>query len=165
VRFRIEQRFGLPLETVEDTLCDPAFIEHMAALPKLGQPHLLAHKVRGDRVDQQVRYAFVGDLSSAVRRVVDPAKLTWIEDSSTDRSTHRATFKILPDHYAGLLRCSGTFALTARPDGTSRIAEGDMVVSVPLVGSKVERAIVSGLEEHAREEASLVETWAAKPRD
>jgi hypothetical protein len=162
VRFRIEQRFGLPLATVEDTLCDPAFVERMAALPKLGNPKLLAHRADERWVHQQVRYAFVGDLSSAVRRVVDPAKLTWVEDSSTDRTTHRTTFKILPDHYAGLLRCSGTFALAPDAGGTRRVAEGEVVVSVPLVGSKVERAIVSGLEEHAREETGLVEGWAAE---
>jgi hypothetical protein len=163
VRFRIEQRFSVKLETVEDTLSDPAFVERMASLPKLGRPRLLSHRVDGGWVYQQVRYAFVGDLSSAVRRVVDPAKLTWVEDSATDRSTHRTTFKILPDHYAGLLRCSGTFALAPLAGGgTSRVAEGDVVVSVPLVGSKVERAIVSGLEEHAREETGLVEAWAAE---
>jgi uncharacterized protein DUF2505 len=161
VRFRIEQRFGAPLAAVENALCEPAFIEGMASLPKLGRPQLVSHRVDGDWVYQQVRYAFVGDLSSAVRRVVDPAKLTWVEDSATDRTTHRATFKILPDHYAGLLRCNGTFTLTAVPSGASRVAEGDMVVSVPLVGSKVERAIISGLEDHAREEAGLVEEWVA----
>ena len=163
MRFRIEQRFGLPVTTVEDTLCDPAFVERMASLPKLGRPKLLDHRVDGDRIYQQVRYTFVGDLSSAVRRVVDPAKLTWVEDSATDRSTHRTTFKILPDHYAALLRCSGTFVLAPRPGGTSRVAEGDVIVSVPLLGSKVERAIVSGLEEHAREEQALVEAWASEP--
>jgi hypothetical protein len=33
---------------------------------------------------------------------------------------------------------------------------------MPIVGSKVERAIVSGLEEHAESEAELVEKWVAR---
>jgi hypothetical protein len=164
MRFRIEQRFDLPLGTVEDALVDPGFVERMADLPKLGHPRLLAHEVDGDKVHQQVRYAFAGDLSPAVRRVVDPAKLTWIEDSTMDRSTHRTDFVILPDNYAGLLRCRGTFVLRADGDATTRVAEGDIVVSVPLVGGRVERAIVSGLEEHARAEVELVKAWAAETR-
>ena len=162
MRFRIEQVFDLPVDVVEVALGDPRFVERMAELPKLGHPQLLTHEVHGDHVHQRVRYAFAGDLSPAVRRVVDPAKLTWVEESTTDRTTHTTDFVILPDHYAGLLRCRGTFEL--QPDGAAasrRVAEGQIVVSVPLVGGKVERAIVSGMEEHARAEVDLVREWDA----
>jgi hypothetical protein len=107
----------------------------------------------------RVRYAFVGDVSPAVRRVVDPARLTWVELSTTDTSTHRATFQILPDNYAKLLRCQGTYELRATGTGSERIAGGEVKVGVPFVGSKVERVIVSGMEEHAQAEADLVDSW------
>ena len=150
------------MDRVESALSDPRFIERMAALPNLGHPQLLVHEVDGDTIHQQVRYAFAGALSSAVLAVVDPDQLSWIEDSITDRAAHRAVFKILPDHYANMLRCSGTFVLSADgPSATIRVAEGEMRVSVPFVGGKVERAIVSGLDEHAQAEVSLVEEWAA----
>ena len=158
--FRIEQQFGLPVEEVEDILCDPDFIDAMAQLPKLGRPQLLDRDEHGETVHMRVRYAFVGELSSAVRRVVDPARLTWVQDETIDRRTHRSRFTILPDHYAGLLRCDGRFTLTAEGDGrTLRTADGHIQVTVPLVGGKVERAIVSGMREHADAEAELVESW------
>ena len=159
MRFRIEQRFTHNLEQVEDALLDPAFITGMAALPKLGSPELLGHDVDGTVVHLQVRYVFAGELSSAVRRVVDPARLTWVEHSTTDRASHRATFRIAPDHYGAMLRCAGTIVGNAVASGATRVADGELRVSVPLVGSKVERAIVSGLEEHAAAEAALVDTW------
>lgn len=162
MRFRIEQRFGVPIDRVEAALCDPRFMERMAALPKVGRPQLLDQEVDGDVIHRRVRYAFSGDLSAAVRRVVDPARLTWVEESTIDRRSHVTTFRILPDNYAALLRCDGSFRLSACEDhGTLRTAEGQVVVTVPLVGGKVERAIVSGLEEHAREEVPLVEDWVA----
>jgi len=161
VRFRIEQHFGRPLDVVEDVLCDPTFVSRMSGLPKVGRVELLLHEVDGTVVHQQVRYAFAGDLSPAVRRVVDPARLTWVEDSTTDRTTHISRFRILPDNYAALLHCEGTFTLTPEGDGASRrLADGDLKVSVPLVGGKVERAILSGLEEHAATEVELVNSWA-----
>ena len=161
MRFRIEQHFALPLDTVEATYWDPSFLERLAELPKVGRPQLLSHEVDDDILRKKVRYAFAGDLSAAVRRVVDPARLTWIEASTSDRRTHRSEFRILPDHYAKLLHCSGTFTLRAKGSETTlRLAEGEMKVSVPFVGGKVERAIVSGLEDQARGEAELVETWA-----
>jgi len=159
MRFRIEQRFGHAVDLVEGALLDPGFLARMAALPKLGGPELLGHEEDGAVVHMRVRYAFAGELSAAVRRVVDPVRLTWVEHTTTDRASHRATFRIVPDHYGAMLRCAGTFVLTAVPTGSSRVAEGELRVTVPLVGAKVERAIVSGLEEHAEAEASLVDTW------
>ena len=162
MHFRIVQHFDVPLVSVETALCDPLFIARMAELPRLGRPELIGHAVTGHNVHLQVRYAFAGELSSSVRAVVDPQQLTWIEDSTTDLSTHRAVFRILPDHYASLLRCEGTFELADEgPHACVRVAEGEIKVSVPLVGGKVERAIVSGLEEHAEAEADLVEQWRA----
>lgn len=162
MRFRIEQRFGLPLDEVEAALYDPRFITRMAELPRLGNPQLLLHEIDGPALHQQVRYAFAGELSSSVRAVVDPDRLSWVEDSTTDMSAHRAEFRIIPDHYASLLRCSGTFALDPRlPGGCVRVAEGEIKVSVPLVGGKVERAIVSGMDEHAQAEIGLLEEWVA----
>ncbi len=164
MRFRIEQRFRHPVDDVVATLTDPAFLARMAELPKLGRPELLAREEDGPRLTMQVRYAFAGELSGAVRRVVDPARLTWVEHSVTDRETARTSFRIVPDHYAAMLRCSGAFAVSAAPPGTIRTAEGEVRVTVPLVGARVEGAIISGLEEHAAAEAELVDRWlAARP--
>ena len=162
MRFRVEQRYDAPLETVEAAFVDPAFIARLSELPKLGGAHLLDQRDEGHLLHQRVRYAFVGDLSAAVRRVVDPARLTWVEESTLDRRTHRTEWRIVPDHYGSLLRCSGTFQLEPDGPGTRREAEGDVRVSVPLVGGKVERAIVSGLEEHARREAVAMADWLGR---
>lgn len=162
MRFRITQRFDASVERVEDALLDPAFLERMGELPKLGRPQLLDHQEDGDTVRRRVRYAFTGHLSSAVTAVVDPAKLTWVEDSTTDRRTHHTTFRIVPDHYTDRLQCHGAFTLEPDGAGSRRVAEGDLRVRFPLVGSRVERAIVSGLEEHAEAEAEAAAAWLAE---
>jgi hypothetical protein len=161
VRFRIQQRFDAPLARVEAALLDPAFLDRLATLPKLGRPVLLDQQVDGDVVRRQVRYAFTGHLSSAVTAVVDPAKLTWVEDSSSDRASHRTTFRIVPDHYRDRLEASGTFVLQTEGEGTRRVADGELRVRFPLVGSKVERAIVSGLQDHATAEEVAMREWLA----
>jgi hypothetical protein len=167
VRFDLLQRIRAPLEAVEAAYVDPGFLRDLAALPELGSPELLEQEDRGDEFWQRVRYAFVGDLSSAVRRVVDPDRLTWVEESTLDRATHQTALRIVPDYYGRLLEASGKISL--EPDGadprvTRRRALGDLVVHVPLLGRKVETAIVSGLQDHADKEVELVERWAAKHR-
>ena len=166
MHFHIEQRFHDGVAAVEAALTNPAFLVRLASLPKLGQPTLLEQQTDGDLIRQRVRYAFVGDLSSAVRAVVDPGLLTWVEDSTIDRRDHRTVFRIIPDHYGNLLKAGGTFQLDPAGDGCARSADGDVHVAVPLVGRKVEAAIVSGLADHAAREVEVMDTWLAEgPRE
>ena len=159
MKFEFEQRFAHSAEEVERALLDEGFIRGMATLPKLGAPEVLSRVDSGGVVTMRVRYAFAGEISGAVRRVVDPARLTWVEESTTDTGTHTARFHIVPDHYGMLLRCEGSYALTQAQKGSVRVARGDVRVNVPVVGSKVERVIVSGMQEHAQAEADLVDHW------
>lgn len=161
MRFTIDQRFAAGVEEVQAALVDPTYLDRLSTLPKLGRPTLLERREDGDLVHQSVRYAFVGDLNAAVRRVVDPERLTWVEEATIDRTSHVTTWRIVPDHYGNLLRSNGTFRLEPAGDGggTRRVADGELKVSVPLVGGKVEQAIVSGLREHAELEQDVLEDW------
>jgi len=111
-----------------------------------------------------VRFRFTGHLSPAVTRMVDPAKLSWVEESVHDLEGHTVTFHMQPDNYADRLRFEGSSRFEADgDDGTRRVAEGDVVVRVPLVGRAVEGAIVSGLREHLAAEVAVVEELLADP--
>jgi hypothetical protein len=159
VRFRVEQRFDRPPAVIEDALLDPAFLAALARLPRLGAPEVLSSETDGDVVHQQVRHRFTGDLAPAVTAVVDPDRLTWVEDTTYDRRSHRGDHRIRPDHYAGRLKASYTTRVEPAGDGTRRLIEGEVVVRFPLVGSRVEKAIVSGLTDHAHLEAEVLEEW------
>ena len=142
---------------------DPDLLALLGAQPDLGRPQLLDQDDRGQVLAQRVRYRFVGELSGAVTRVVDPARLTWVEESELDRRSSTTTFRIVPDHYGGLLRCAGTIPVSeAEGGGSLRVIEADLKVTVPFVGGSVERAIVSGLRDHAAAEARVVGDWLAR---
>lgn len=167
MRFRVVQRFDVPLGAVASGLLDPEFLSRLAELPRLGAPELLGTEVDGDTVRQRVRYRFAGDLSAAVRSVIDPDRLTWVEETTYDRSTHRGEHRIVPDHYANRLASSYTSRLepvdgTGAGGGTVRTIEGDVKVRFPLVGGKVEKAIVGGLTDHAGLEAEVLSRWLAE---
>lgn len=143
-------------------MLDPAYLASLAALPRLGSPRLLDQQRNGDRVTQRVRYEFVGELSSSVRKVVDPRRLTWVEASEVVLADRRTVFAIEPDHYEALLVASGEISVAADGDGGStRLAVGEVKVRVPLVSGKVERAIVSGLQDHAAAEEAALSAWLA----
>ena len=160
VRFRLEQRFTAPLGAVEAAFVDPAVLDQLADMPGLGRPQLIDQSADGDLLRQRVRYRFEGHLPSAATSVVDPDRLTWIEESTLDRRTHTTEVMIRPDHYADRLQCRATVTLAVEDGGaTVRVTEGDLRVRALLVAGRVERAIVSGLHDHAALQEAAVQDW------
>ena len=159
MHFDFTQRFQADIADVADAFCDPGYYDALAASPKLGTPAVLSRTVDGDIVVMRVRYRFAGELSSAARAVLDPDKLTWVEESTHDLANHVVTFTLQPDHYADRFKASGSYRFDvdlADADATIRRAQGDVKVRAPLVASAVERAIISGLKEHLDEEETLL---------
>ena len=145
-------------------MADPSWYAALAASRSVAEPMLLAAEEIGtDRAVMRlrVRYRFRGDLNAAVRAVVDPDRLVWVEESTYDRPSHVSAFRIVPEHYGSKLQCSGTLAmLPVEDDGAVvRILEGELTVRMPFVGGKVEAAIVSGLRQHAATEETVFPTW------
>ncbi len=162
MRFDLVQHVRAPASDVAAAFADPAFYASLEGLPKLGTPEVLDHAIDGGTVRLRVRYRFVGELSSAVRAVVDPHKLTWIEDGTHDLAARQVSWTMVPDHYGDRFTCQGrTRYDTDGDDRTVRHATGDLRVRMALVAGRVERAIVSGLQEHLDAEAPLVEQWAS----
>lgn len=164
MHFRLDQRFDAPLDAVEAALLDPTVVEQLGALAPLGRPEVVRHRHEGSVVRREVRYAFVGELSPAVTAVVDPHRLTWVDVAVHDLVAHRSEHRIVPDHYRSRLTCEYVTRLAAEGDGTRRVAEGELRVHMPLVGGRVERAIVSGLAEHAAREQRALDEWLAMSR-
>lgn len=163
MEFRLEQRFDAAPEAVEAAFLDARFVVRLGELPRLGRPTLLAEHRDGSIVRREIRYAFVGELSAAVTTVIDPEKLTWVDVGVHDLDTHRSRHHIVPDHYGSRLSSSYETGLTADGIGTLRTVSGEVQVHMPLVGGRVERAIVSGLAEHAALEQQALAAWLAEP--
>ena len=164
MRFRIEQKIVAPIEAVSRIYTEPRFYEQLGQLPKLGKPEVLERREEQSLVHLAVRFRFTGNLSPAVSAVIDPAKLTWVEESVHDLDGYAVTFRMNPDHYADRLRSQGAVHYEANGEEvTRRLTEGELAVKVPLlmgggrVAAVVEGAIISGLRDHLAAEIEVVE--------
>ena len=161
MRFAIDQRFTSPADAVARAFTDPALYETLPDGPKLARPEVVAHEVTGDRVLLQIRYRFRGELSSAVRAVLDPDRLTWVEHSTHDLAAGSTTFVLRPDHYPDRLRCEGAYRVEATDGASRRHGSGELKVRAPLVGGTVERTLVADLQAHLASEVALVDAFIA----
>ena len=162
MEFTIEQAYAAAPDAVAAAYTEPALYERVGEASSLGRPEVVDRRVEDDAVLLQVRYRFAGQLNGAARRALDPAKLTWVEHSSHDLAARRVEFQLVPDHYGDRFRASGTAVVAAGPDGgATRTVRGTLTVKAPLVGRAVENAIVSGLRDHLRAEATAVDAFLA----
>ena len=159
MKFEIAQDLRAPVDAVDAALVDPGFLVRMAELPKLGSAEVIEQRREGDVVHQDVRYLFEAQLSGAVTRVVDPKLLTWIERSVCDLRAHQTECEIRPDHYDSMLRGSYQAVIVELAAGSRRTITGELKVRMPIVGGRVERAIVGGIQENAAAQVALLETF------
>ena len=160
--FRSESRFATPVGVLVAAYADASVVDAVGAVAPLSAGERLGHERRGDVVTSRVRYAYRGDLPPGASRVVDPAKLSWVQVTELDLAGRRAVVTLRPDAYADRLDARATERFEADPEGgTIRTVEGQLHVHVPVAGRAVERALVSGLSQWLAAEASVVDRWAA----
>jgi hypothetical protein len=161
VRFRITTRYDAGPDAVARAYADPALYDALAGLPRADRPDVLEHTIDGTTAALRVRWRFTAPLSPAVRAVIDPTRLSWVEESNHDLARRSVTFRMVPDHYPDRLTCAGAYRFEADGSGSARIVEGDLRVKAPFVARAVENAIVSGLEEQLASEPAIVDAFIA----
>jgi hypothetical protein len=159
MRFTIDQRFSAPPEQVAKAFADPALYAGYPDGGTLARPEVVACSADGTIVEMQLRHRFNGDISPAARAILDPGRLTWVEHTTHRLDGFTGSFVLRPDHYADRLRCSGSIRYEADGTGSRRRGEGELHVRAPLVAGAVERAIISGLQDHLRAEVEVVEAY------
>ena len=161
--FRIEQRIAGDRLDVARAYVDPAMYATLHGLPKIAAPDVLSREEDdgGETVRLRIHYRFIGNLPSAAAAVLDPRRLTWVEESIHDLAAFSVTWRLVPDHYGDRFRANGSSTYRSDGEVTVRRTSGQFVVKTPFVGRLVERALVSGLKEHLDAEAPRVAAWVA----
>ena len=159
MRFEISQAFAHPPREFDEAYTDPDLYPTLVGLPNLGDMQVLDHQRDGDAARMRIHVRFVREFSPAVAAAIDPSKLSWVQESTHDLAAGTTSFRFLPDNYADRFSASGRTRIVARGDGSVRTLTGEVKVRAPLVGGRVEKAIVEGLEEYLVAEAALVDRF------
>jgi hypothetical protein len=156
VKFGFEQRWEATPDDVLEVYIDPDFWSSMDGLSKTAPPSVLGVERSADTVLVRLRYQLSVDLPSQASRFIDPDDVAWVEETTWQLTKRTATVRFLPEQAAGLLRASATASLQADGVDTTREVRGELKVRIPLVGGKVEHAIVDGIGTTLEEEAQAV---------
>jgi hypothetical protein len=165
VKFSIGQSVAVAPDAAIAAYGDPSFYERRAPSGDISLVEVVSHEHDGPDVRIDVRYAFTGSVSSAVRAIVDPAKMSWVTRTEINGEQRRSSFTVLPDHYPDRLVCQGAFRFdegSNGPDSAVITIEGDLKVHVFLVSRTVEQMIVNGLRSYLAAEVSTLPDFTAR---
>ncbi len=156
VRFGFEQRWEADADDVLAVYIDSDFWTSLDGLTKTSAPDVLEVKRTGDTALVRLRYVLTVELPSQATRFIDPDDVAWVEETTWQLTARTASVRFLPEQAAGLMKASASADLLADGADTTREVKGELKVRIPLVGGKVEHAIVDGIGGHLEEEADAV---------
>ncbi len=162
MRFTVTETIDAHREDVLRALVDPAYYAYLGGhATSVRPPELLEADDRDGTVRTRVRYSFDGTISGPAAMVVDADKLTWVIETTYDARSHTGTVVVVPDHYDGMLRCSGTLTLEDDGGATTETITGRLEVRVPLLSGAAEKAIYGGFTRHLGIEAAALGSFCA----
>ena len=143
MRFQAEHRFAAPVRAVADVLVDPAFHRGLD-LPDLRLLDVVDHRDDVEDALLSLRYEYIGQLDTVVRRLVGDRRLTWLQELVVDRTSGTGQLTFAVEGHRDRLHGVAHFTLRADDKQTVRLLQGEVRVRIPLVGSTAERRIVAG---------------------
>jgi Protein of unknown function (DUF2505) len=159
MKFSISQSVAVSPDIAVAAYGDPHFYEGRPPSGDISLVEVVGHHHDGPLDRMEVRYRFTGSVSSAVRAIVDPEKLSWVTRTDIEREGHRSSFTVAPDYYPDRLEAHGTFRFdegASGPKSTVITIEGDLKVHVFLVSRTVEQMIVNGLRAYLSAEVATL---------
>lgn len=165
MRFTSKQHFDQQPTEVLEVLIDETFWRGVDNLTTMSTPSVLGVDREGDRVTTRLRYNLVVDLPGEAARFIDTSAVSWVEvtEWNLSRTTSETTF--VPDQAARLLGASVQTRLHGTARGTVRDISGEVKVRIPIIGSRVESAIIDGVEQYLTEISAAVDAHvSAMPR-
>jgi hypothetical protein len=144
MRFESEHRFHGSPRAVAALLADPSFYTSLV-LPDVRQPVVLDHQDEGRLTTLRFRYEFAGRLDPLAARVLGSDRPAWIQEVEVDSTANSGQLSFRAEAKPKLLHGSANFVLIADGGSTIRRMSGDLVVGLPVIGSRAEKRILPGL--------------------
>lgn len=165
VKFNFKQRWSADADRVLAVFTDRSFWEGLGGLTATSAPEVLAVEDRGSITVVRLHYRLVVDLPREAARFIDTTNVAWVQETTWDLTDRTSRVEFIPDQAGRLISASATTRLVDQgvdPDGNAvagRQIDGDVKVRIPVLGSRVERAIVSGVGDHLVEEAAAIQRF------
>lgn len=157
VRFTEEQKWSATTQDVLEVYLDPSFWAGLTDLSATSSPEVLDIKRDSRTAVVRLHYVLSVELPKEASRFINPNDVAWVEETTWSLSDMSAEVRFLADQASQLMKASASAGLAQQGPDAVRSIRGDVKVHIPLLGSRVEKVIVQGVQDHLKEEAAAVQ--------
>lgn len=155
----VRHHFGAPPERVATAMASPEVITRLVGITDVGSVEIIDQGSDATTTWISARLTYDGSIDPLVARVLGSDNPTWVQTYRLSTTSLSGRLEIDPDHHASLLRCHADIQLTPSGTGTDRALRGELVVRVPLLGGRAERALMPAILARIDAEAMLLDRW------
>jgi len=106
-----------------------------------------------------VRFIPDRELPSSVASLLGASKLIYDQEMRYHAAASRMEWRVMPTILPGKLDARGDFVVVATGSGCEQVVEGVITVSVPFVGSRIEKGVVGEVEKSYEKTAATCREW------
>ena len=159
MRFESVHTYKTPARRVAEGLVDPEFYASLD-LPDVGRPRVDSHDTSGAVHRLVTTWTYSGELDPLARRIVGSHRITWTQALVFDESSMTGSLEISSSIQPGRISCRASVGVVASTARTAqRVIRGELKISIPLVGSKAEGALVPGITSRLDREGDQLAEW------
>jgi hypothetical protein len=158
VKLLVRHTFPCTVEAFWTMFWDPAYDQALQAGTSVVRELIDEHDEGPIKV-QQYRFTPAKQLPGPIARLAGSEKFTYEQTNRFDPATGVMQWKVVPSLMPDKITAEGTFQLREVPEGCERTVEGKIEVRVPLVGGRIEAAIISDVETGYEGAAEITRQW------
>ncbi len=113
-----------------------------------------------------LKYRYTPDktLPAAVAKVLGTDKLVYDQELTFDGATQHLRWKVIPLIMPEKIASEGTFSVVASPGGCTRTVDGVIEVRIPLIGGRIEAAILQEVEASYASAAAITRAFVQEQK-
>ena len=163
MKFSLSNPLPCSAEEAWDIISSPEFLEASNASSKVRREVLLKEE-RDGLLHERIRVTFPQKLPRLEAKALNREHLSYVQEQTTDNGRHLTQWRVKVDGAGDKIKAQGTFSLQPSPRGCSRVIEGEVKVSIPLIGGKIEREVVGKLKSSYQKSAEFTLQWIERKR-
>lgn len=161
-RFDFTATIDATLEQVWTCLADPEFWQQRFGVVGSPSDTVVSHHVTEDTIEVEVSQTVADEHIPAAAKKIVGGNMPIERYVRYKRTGNTVTAESHGGGVGGLLKVTGDITITQNGLSVTEAARGQANVSVPLLGGKLEKAVISYLEGAQRDELAFVPTYLAR---
>ena len=157
MKFENRQPFPHAREAVWEQLFSEAYDAALSATSDM-EKAVLEEGVRDGRRFKRTRLTSRKPVPAAMAAFTGPTLSYDLIEIYAENGTS-LDWKVIPSKAADKVKAEGTYAVIDAPGGCERLVKGEIKVSIPLLGSKIEKGIGEQLESSYARSSAFALKW------